>query len=35
MENKMAKLTPVAEVKDKFGSKEALARTVLSQLEKP
>ncbi|MFA5623847.1 MAG: hypothetical protein WC966_02160 [Bradymonadales bacterium] len=35
MEKKMAKLTPVAEVKDKFGSKENLAKTVLAQLERP
>lgn len=31
----MAKLTPVAEARDRFGSKEALAKIVLSQLEKP
>lgn len=31
----MAKLSPIAEVKEKFGSKEALAKIVKSQIERP
>ncbi|MCL2326014.1 MAG: hypothetical protein FWC40_05910 [Proteobacteria bacterium] len=31
----MAKLSPCAEVKEKFGSKEALAKIVLKQAERP